>query len=341
MGEGHAAIRVGLIGLGRSGTVIHAPLIEAVEGYRIAAVASSRPDVAAARRDAPQVFADPYRMIREAAIDMVVIASPNATHVPLAQAAIAAGRHVVIDKPFALDAGEAEGLFAAAARQGRLIAAFQNRRWDGDFHAIRAAIAGRAVGDLLVLEAHWDRFRPVAPTAWRNSDAPGAGVLWDLGVHMVDQALSLFGPPDSVSADVAKQRDGAMADDYFQLILRYGPLRCILSAASVVASPRPRFALHGTGGSMELLGLDPTEDALIAGRSPGDPDFRSALPPIPARWADAAGTSRTGNVAPGDWTGFYRGFRDAVRGEGPVPVDARTTIETIRLIERAHAQAAG
>lgn len=336
MDKDRSTIGVGLIGHGRAGTVIHAPLIEGVEGLRIVAVATSNPDGLAARRDSPRAYADPGAMMGDPDVDLVVIATPNDTHVAYAQQALRCGKHVVIDKPFALTTGEAKGLIALAAQVGRKITAFHNRRWDGDFLAARQALAGEMVGRLTLFEACWDRFRPEAPQAWRNSDRAGAGVLWDLGSHMIDQAISLFGMPDKVVADVAGQRQGALADDYFHLTLHYGAMRCLLSASSIVAAPRPRFALHGTQGSFIIRGLDPTEDALVAGKLPRDPDFRAALPPIRASLTRPDAQSDMEFPA-GDWLGFYRELRDALRNDTPPPVDPAQILKTIEIIEAAHA----
>jgi scyllo-inositol 2-dehydrogenase (NADP+) len=242
------SLRVALIGYSRAGAVIHAPLIDSVDGLVVDTIATSRPEAVGSRYDAVRIFPEAADAFADPAINLVVIATPNDTHLPFATSALRAGKHVVGGKPLALSSRDVGDLVALAERVGRTVTAFHNRRWDGDFLAVRRTIDDGLVGDLMLVEADWNRFRPAAPDAWRNRALPGAGLLWDLGSHMIDQALYLFGPPRRVHADVASQRSAALADDYFHLTLQYGQMRCILSASSVVAAPRPRFAVYGTKG---------------------------------------------------------------------------------------------
>lgn len=332
MTESTDLVRVGLIGHGRSGSIIHAPLIEGTPGYRITAVSSSNAASAQIRRDAPRVYATPAELIATADVDLAVIATPNDTHARFATDALLAGKHVVIDKPFAPSVRETQDLFLLARQVNRTITSFQNRRWDGDFVAVRDAIASNLVGEIFLFEAYWDRFRPMPPAAWRNSADRGAGVLWDLGPHMIDQALLLFGPPEMVWGDVQAQRPGAEADDYFHITLAYGSMRCILSASSVVAAARPRFALHGSAGSLIIRGLDPTEDALIAGQRPSSHEFRTHLPDIKAELITAMKRHEV-TYPPGEWTGFYSMLRKSLIRADRFPVTEEQVTETIKLIE--------
>jgi scyllo-inositol 2-dehydrogenase (NADP+) len=329
-------IRVGLIGHGLAGGIIHAPLIEAAGGYRITAVASSR-DLAR-RRDQPRRAGGADELIDADDVDLVVVASPNAGHFPYARAALLSGKHVVVDKPFVLSTAEADELIALAEQHGLVLSAFHNRRGDGDFLAVKQAVHSGELGEVLLFEARWDRFRPVAPEGWRNRAEPGAGLLWDLGPHLVDQALQLFGRPEGFTADIAAQREGALADDYFELTLRYGRRRVILSASCVVAEPRPRFAVHGTRGSLLTFGVDPGEAALKAGDHPADAGFQDRLPAIPA--IRATGDRREQLSLPaGSWVPYYQRLAAAIRGQGPPPVPAREARQVIAMIEDAFAQA--
>ncbi|RAK57112.1 Gfo/Idh/MocA family oxidoreductase [Phenylobacterium deserti] len=330
-------IRVGLIGHGLAGGIIHAPLIEAAGDFRITAVATSR-DISA-RRDRPR-RGDPADVVQADDVDLVVVASPNETHVPLATAALQAGKHVVLDKPFALSVADADALIALAAENRRVLTIFHNRREDGDFRAVREKIASGALGEVGLFEARWDRFRPEAAPAWRNSTQPGSGMLWDLGPHLIDQVLQLFGSPDWMRADRATQRDGAVADDYFELTFAYGRMRAIVSSCSVVAAPRPRFSAHGTKASLLTHGIDPIEALLRQGGHPADADFRERLPAIPATLATPNGQELL-DIAAGDWVDFYRKTAAAVRGEGPPPVEASEAREVIAMIEQAFAQVRG
>ncbi|MFN3387771.1 MAG: oxidoreductase [Allosphingosinicella sp.] len=316
-------VRVGLIGRGTAGTLFHAPLIRAVPDLELAAVAGS--DGAAA-------------LIGDAAIDLVVIATPNATHFPLARAALEAGKHVVVDKPFAVTVAEADALIALAAARGRVLSVFHNRRWDGDFLTVREILDSGALGEVMLYEAHWDRFRPAIKAGWREqAQGEGAGLLFDLGPHLIDQALVLFGTPDATAADVAVQRAGAVADDYFQLTLSYGPRRrVVLGASNLIAAPRPRFAVYGTKGALITRGLDGQEAALRAGASPGDPAFGAATGHVRVTRTGADGDGEDVAVLPGRWIAYYEAMVDAIRGRGPVPVAPADAAAGLRLIEAAH-----
>lgn len=331
-------IRVGLIGHGFAGSLIHAPLIEGAGDYRITTIAASR-DISG-RRDGPRRADSPAALVADPAVDLVVVASPNTGHFPHARAALLGGKHVVVDKPMVLSTAEADELIALADERGLILTAFHNRRDDGDFRAVRQEIASGRLGDIKLIEARWDRFRPDVPPGWRDSPpSEGGGVFWDLAPHLIDQALQLFGPPDSFAADIAVQRAGAVGDDYFELTLRYGAMRCILSASCVVAEARPRFSVHGTKGSFLTFGVEPTEAALKAGDHPADQGFSARLPAIPA--VRTLGESReTLDVPAGSWVIYYQRLAQAIRGQAPPPAPAREAREVIALMEAALAQVA-
>ena len=331
-------IRVGLIGYGLAGKVFHAPLIGATEGLTLAAVATSRaaeladnwPQARAA--DAEAILADP-------AIDLVVVASPNDTHAPLAHAAIEAGKHVVVEKPLARDAAEARRLVELAAARGRMLSVFHNRRWDGDFLTVRRLVEAGTLGDLRLVELRWDRFRLEQRAGWKDEAGRGGGILADLGPHLIDQALLLFGRPDTLSADLVVQRPGGATDDYAELTLHYGAMRVIVSATMAVAAPRPRFALHGTGGSFVKTGIDPQEDQLRSGMTPGDPGYGEEPAERHGALTDPAGTIRKIATARGDYRRFYEGVVAAIRDGTPPPVDPADAIAGLELIDLARRSA--
>lgn len=313
-------IRVGVLGRGMAGTVFHAPLIRSTPGLEIAALVGAA--------DAPTILNDPQ-------IDLVVVATPHATHFDLAQAALSAGKHVIIDKPIAASVGEADKLVALAARQQKLLTVFHNRRWDGDFLTVQDILASAPLGQVMLFEAYWDRFRPSVSEGWKEAPGPGAGTLWNLGPHMVDQLLLLLGMPEYVQADISTQRTGAQVHDYFSLTCHYDTARAILASSYLVTSPRPRFALHGTNGSFIKFGLDPQEDALAAGAEPMCPGFGEDRP-------DQYGTLTLHSLSPQivpTRTGQYREFYTAVQsalttGVAP-PVDPEDARVGVRLIEAA------
>jgi scyllo-inositol 2-dehydrogenase (NADP+) len=275
-------------------------------------------------------------LIERPEVDLVIIASPNQSHFPLAQAALEAGKHVVVDKPFTVTVSEADALIALAERQRRVLTVFHNRRWDGDFMTVRALLDSGRLGNVMLFEAHWDRFRPDIAQRWRELPGGGAGLLFDLGPHLIDQALLLFGRPDAVSADLAAQREGAQVDDYFELTLHYGPMRAILASSRLIAEPRPRFALHGDGGSFVKHGLDTQEEALKAGAGPLDPGF--GADPLHGIFTSPDGAREPVPTLPARWLSFYEAVGAAIRGEAPVPVDpadARTGLAIIELARRS------
>jgi scyllo-inositol 2-dehydrogenase (NADP+) len=310
-------IRVALLGRGMAGTVFHAPLIRAVPELELVAIAGA--DEAAAAIASPGV-------------DLVVVATPNLTHYPLAAAALEAGKHVVVDKPFATALAEADGLIALAAAKGRVLTVFHNRRWDGDFLTACRLVESGALGRIVLFEAHWDRFRASPGPGWREDPAEGSGLLWDLGPHLVDQALLLFGRPDGVSGEAVVQREGGRADDYFAVTLRYGAMRATLSASSLVAEPRPRFSIHGTAGSFVKYGLDPQEAALRRGDGPLDPGFGRGLPPADGLLTRADGRREPVATLAGRYLAFYEGVAAAITAGAPPPVDPLDAREGLEII---------
>lgn len=331
-------IQVGLIGYGLAGAAFHAPLIDAVAGLRLASVVTSRRDVVA--RDWPEatVVADPAALFADHAIDLVVIATPDHLHAPLAQAALEAGKSVVIDKPFVTDPADGAALIALAEAQGLMLSAFHNRRWDGDFLTARAVLDSGALGEIALAELRWDRFRPAIKPGWRET--AGAGLLNDLGPHLLDQALQLFGMPDALTADLATQRAAATTEDYFELTLHYGMRRVIVSAATLLAAPRPRFALHGTLGSFVKYGIDPQEAVLRAGDPPTTAGFGEDAPEAYGTLSDAEGVVRAVPSERGDWRGYYEGVVAAMTTGAAAPVPAGEALTVMRLISLARESAA-
>ena len=312
------AIGTALIGRGLGGSVFHAPLIRACGGLELVRwVGAAESGEAATAGD----------------VDLVVISTPNAFHFPLAQTALEAGKHVVVDKPFAVSVAEADALIALAAARGRMLSVFHNRRWDGDFLTVRALLP--RLGPVRLFEAHWDRFRPALRGGWKEDAGAGAGLLLDLGSHLIDQALLLFGRPRAVTADVLAQREGSSVDDYFALTLDCGPMRAVLCAASLVAAPRPRFAVHGTEGAFVRYGVDPQEAALKAGADPRD----IAADAVDGLLTLADGTRQSVPTERGRYLSFYEGVAAAVRGEGPAPVDPADAREGLRIVEAARESA--
>lgn len=331
------ALHVLVVGYGYASATFHAPLVHAVPGLRLAGVVSRQPARVQADWPGLPVFADLDSALHTGLFDLVVIATPNATHFPLAQRALAHGCHVVVDKPFTLTVAEADALMARAADAGRYLSVFHNRRWDSDFLDLQSVMASRVLGDWTHIESHFDRFRPEVRTRWRESAELGAGLWYDLGPHLLDQTLQLVGKPDTLWLDTAQQRVGAQTDDWFHAVLAYGHRRVILHASALTARVAPRWLVHGTRGSYEKWGLDVQEEALKAGHDPCAPDWgldpRGGLLTLSADH----GVSHTPRPpCRGDYKAYYRDLARVLCGEAPaaaLPVTAAQGRAVMQLIE--------
>ncbi|NLR71357.1 oxidoreductase [Novosphingobium sp. ERN07] len=323
---------VALIGYGYAGKTFHAPLIMAEPGLRLAAVVSR--DATKVHADLPGMRVEPdiASVLADPAIDLIVIATPNDSHAPLAHAAIDAVKALVVDKPLALTLAEARQIAAHAGERGTLLSVFHNRRWDGDFLTIQQAVATGMIGKVAHFESHFDRFRPTVRNRWRENPCPGSGVWADLGPHLVDQALCLFGLPTGVMASLGALREGAQTDDWAHIVLEYPTLRCVLHAGMLVAGGSPRFVVHGSEGSLIKHGLDPQEGQLIEGLRPGAMDWGKE--PAPLTRYDAQGTAHCLDVLPGDYPRFYAGIAAALKGT-PLDVTPEQSLAVMAVVGAA------
>jgi predicted dehydrogenase len=341
-----APLRAGLVGYGLAGAVFHGPLISATPGIEVASVVTANPERRArAQADLPGVrLLDSAEALWDLAgeHDLVVVASPNRTHVPLARAAIEAGLAVVVDKPLAPTAADGRELVQAAAAAAVPLTVFHNRRWDGDMLTVRRLLAEDAVGPITRFESRFERWRPSVRTdAWRERADPGeaGGLLFDLGSHLVDQALVLFGRPTHVYAEVDRRRPGAAVDDDTFVALTHGDgARSHLWMSTVAALPQARMRLLGLAGAYVKDGLDGQEEALRAGHRPGEPDWGREPPD---RWGRLA---RDDEVTPieterGAYERFYAGVERWLREGGPPPVDPAEAVIGLEILEAAFASA--
>lgn len=322
-----------LIGYGFAGKTFHAPLLSATAGLNLYAIVSS--NAAKVHADLPgiQVIADAQQAIAHPEVDLIVIASPNTTHAPLARQALEAGKHVVVDKPFTLDMQEARDLIALAQEKGLLLSVFHNRRWDSDYLGVRQAIEQGAVGKVVQFESHIDRFRPQVRVRWREQNVPGSGLWFDLGPHLIDQALQLFGLPESVQGNIATLRDNAEVNDWAHVLLNYPTHRVILHCSMLVAGGVSRFSVHGTQGSLIKARADRQESQLLAGVTPGS-----------AGWGedDEAMVLYRGEEAPrqlptpaGDQRQYYMQIANALNGAQENPVPPEQALAVMAVLEAA------
>ncbi len=333
-------LRAGLVGYGFAGQTFHAPVLSAVPGMELAAVASSQADKVASEWPGVAVVDDVQALVAREDIALVVVATPNAQHFPVARIALQAGKHVVVDKPFTLNAAEARELAELAEGNGLLLSVYQNRRFDADFLTLRDLLANGALGRPVYFESHFDRFRPEVRDRWREQAVPGAGLWVDLGAHLLDQAVQLFGKPDTLQLDSAVLRDGAVVDDYFHAVLRYeegphAPLRVVLHATTLAAHAAPRYLMHGTRGSYVKFGVDSQEDALRAGQQPGGDDWGiDALPgELTLLAAGSWMQTRTLPNRRGNYVDYYAAVRDAILGKGPNPVPPDQAVALMELLD--------
>jgi predicted dehydrogenase len=326
-------LNVGLVGFGYASATFHAPLIQATAGLRLAAVVSSAPEKTRQSLPNVDIHDTAASMYSRADIDLVVIATPNRTHFPLAMEALRARKHVVVDKPFVLDTAEARQLVDYAGAQKLVLSVFHNRRWDGDFLTVKSLLAQETLGRVVQFESHFDRFRPVVRNRWRESDETGGGLWYDLGSHLVDQALQLFGRPTAIWLDLASQRDGALTDDWFHAVLQYGSMRALLHASALTPLPGPRFTVHGSRATYVKHGLDMQETALRAGHilRKGWADDPNAG--MLTSWSEQETISRAYQTCPGNYLLYYEGLRDAILLQQPAPVTARSALEVVEVLD--------
>jgi predicted dehydrogenase len=326
-------IRVGLIGYGYSGRTFHAPLVRAVSELALCAVASSDPKKVHADLPEMTVYADPLSLATADGIDLVVIATPNASHAPLARAALDAGKHVVVDKPFTLDLVEARDLVGLSKSRGLTLSVFHNRRWDSDFLTIRHAIAHGLAGTVSHFESHFDRFRPQVRDRWREVAGPGSGIWFDLGPHLVDQALQLFGLPDRIQANLAHQRAASTADDWAHVVLDYGERRAVLHAGMFAAGGTQRFIVHGEAGSLVKKGTDPQERQLLSGMRPGEAGWGVDADALLVY--DRSGAQSIVPATNGDQRRYYASIVNALNGSVSDMVTTIQALAVMAVIEAA------
>jgi len=333
-------IETGLIGFGLAGRAFHAPVIRAVPGMRLSAICQRSGNEAAERYPDVRIVRSVEELLEMREIRLVVIATPNDTHYSLARQCLAAARDVVVDKPFTTTLEEAKTLVLFAKEAGRLITVYQNRRYDGDFQAIRGLVAEGTLGRVVRFETNYDRYRPkLKPGAWRESTRAGSGILFDIAPHLIDHALVLFGLPQAVTADVRIERENAVADDAFDIMLHYPRgMRAVLRSSILAAAPRPRFVLHGTKGSFVKQTFDPQENNLRHGKIPTDTAW-GAEPEenwgvLAAASGDGLGQRRIPSASC-DYRDYYANVRDALLGKATLAVTPEWSLDVMRLLELA------
>lgn len=327
-------IKVGVIGYGFAAQTFHIPLILAVDGMQLTAISTSKPASVSQQHPSVKTFDTAEQLITSELVDLVVITAPNEVHFALAQLCLKNDKHVVVEKPMTTTCDEAQQLVALAQDKGLVLSVFHNRRWDGDFLTIKKLLAEKALGEVKQFESHFDRFRPQVRQRWREQPGAGSGIWYDLGPHLVDQALQLFGSPQSLTARCLTLRENSQATDYFHVLLHYPGLEVVLHASPFCAAPNSRYRVEGSQGSFIKYGLDPQEEQLKSGQPPHEETFGIES-------QESYGTLYKEDsfikiqTERGRYLGYYQGLLEAVHSGKPNPVNPAEIVEVIQILELA------
>jgi predicted dehydrogenase len=334
-----AMINVGLIGFGFGGRVFHAPMISAVEGLRLTAILQrTKPNASDVETLYPEarIVRSVEEMLAIPEIELITVTTPNKTHFEIAKKCLEAGKNVVIDKPFAATLSEARELADLARARGRILSVYQNRRWDSDFLTVQKLVRDGVLGRIVIFEAHYDRFRPeLRAGSWKEKAEPGTGILFDLGAHLLDQALVLFGKPAEIFADVRREREGTVVDDAFDVTLFYARMRILMRSTLMATVAGPRFIVNGDRAKFVKYGLDPQEEALIAGQQPGGYYWGRESEILAGTLTLANGEEKKVLSLAGDYRKYYENVRDAILGKAPLAVTPEQGIEVMMALELA------
>ena len=335
----HQPIITALLSYGMSGEVFHAPLIAANSGFQLKTVGERSTFKVSQRYPLVKSVKNYKDILSDPTIELVVVNTPNETHYSFTKEALEAGKHVIVEKPFIVTVGEADQLIMLSKEKKKILTVFQNRRWDGDFLTLQQIVKDKSVGKVVEFEAHYDRFRNyIEVNTWKEEAKPGTGILYNLGSHMLDQAIVLLGMPDEVDARVGAHRPEGKVDDYYDIRLMYKDILVIVKSSYLVKEQGPRYVLHGTEGSFVKYGIDPQEQALKDGKMPG---INWGLEEK-KWWGRLNATVKGINVEeqvetlPGNYPAFYQNVYEAIREEKPLAVKPEESRDVIRLIEMCY-----
>jgi predicted dehydrogenase len=329
-------VRVGLIGFGLAGQVFHAPTIRAVPGLELVCILERSGSRAKEKYPEVRIARTIEELLADKTITLCVIGTPHNTHFDLARRCLLAGRDVVVDKPFTVTLQEAEELIALAKEKQRLLTVYQNRRWDGDFLTVKKILESGSLGRVVEYESRFERFRPeLRPASWREREEAGSGMLLELGPHLVDQALQLFGTPLAITGKTFRQREGSRVDDAFDVCLEYPQVRAYLRARIIAYKPSPHFLVHGTNGTFVKYGMDPQEEWLKAGAEPEGERWGEDPEEHWGTLTLVGGSGQKVKTEAGDYTGFYRNLLHALVEKTRPAVTPEEAWRTMRVLELA------
>jgi scyllo-inositol 2-dehydrogenase (NADP+) len=328
-------IKTALIGFGKAGEFLHAPFIDTLSVFELTAILERTPKKAAVVYPKAKVVTDFEAIIKDKEIELLVLATPNSTHAALAEQALLQGKHVIIDKPFAVRVTEAKRLQELSIQTGKQIFVYQNRRWDGDFLTVQKILKEGVLGDIISIESRFDRYRPEPRTTyWKESDTPGNGLWYDLGPHLMDQAFCLFGEPLGYAADIKKQRAGAIGIDYFDVLFQYEKMTYRIHAGMLEKEATPRWVIKGSKGTYEKYGVDPQEARLNAGEKPVGDDWGSENVDEYGMIMYTDGSSVQYPTMNGDYRNFYTSVYEAIRNKAPFPITLNSAVKLVDWLEK-------
>ena len=337
-------IVVGIASFGMSGKIFHAPLLAHHKYFKINRIVERTTHEVQSLYPGVIVSRSLEELLNDREIELIIVNTPDQTHFEYAKQCLEAGKHVVVEKPLTLTVAEGEALIALARQHKRVLSVFQNRRWDGDFLTVRRIVSEQMLGRLIDYEAHYDRYRNyIQANTWKEQAASGTGILFNLGAHMIDQALVLFGMPYAVTAHLKTMRTGGEVDDWYDIRLHYPTLNVNLKASLLVREPGPRYMLHGTAGSFLKWGLDPQEEALRQGKNPNDPDWGSES----KEWwglltieKDTGQFKEKFETLPGNYSAFYTNLYEHITLGKELAVKPEEALHVIRIIQAARQSSA-
>lgn len=335
----HPPVNTALLSYGMSGEIFHAPLLHAHPGFNLTHILERSSNRATRRYPSVTTVRSIDDILKDETIELVVVNTPHDTHYELASRVLEAGKHTIVEKPFVVSSKEGEALIQIARERGLMLSVFQNRRWDGDFMTVQKVLQSGMLGPLAEFEAHYDRYRPeVDHTTWKEGARPGSGILYNLGTHMIDQVLTLFGKPESLFANISLQRPGGVSPDYYDIRLYYPTFTAIVKSSYLVREPGPRYVAFGVDGTFTKYGLDPQEQDLKDGGIPGSPGWGTEG----KEWWGRINT-RIGDLhvegaietMPGNYLGFYDSIYAALRDGKSPEVTGEQALMVIRIVELA------
>ena len=336
-------IKTAIIGFGTSGRYFHAPFLHTHEGFELTTIVERHSNRSSEIYPYVQVVNDYKELLKDKTIELIVITTPNHLHYPMAKACLKAGKHIIIEKPFTVSAKEADDLIKIARKYKRQIFVYQNRRWDGDFMTIKRIIDENILGEIYEFEAHFDRYRPdVNPLKWKEQELPGSGILYDLGVHLIDQALLLFGRPDALRANIQKQRKNAVADDYFRLEMYFDEIKVLLTAGMLVKEHDLRYVLKAHHGTYIKKGIDPQEAALRKGEMPVSENWGKENKKYWGRMdalIDRKHCVCDIETVPGNYMYFFNQVYDVLVNDAEIIVKPEQARNVIKIVELAYESA--